>query len=60
MMTAAQVDKVIDEVSSLVGGEDQGLVAFILRMKADRCENTDEFAHLAIKMLETTFGVSAA
>lgn len=59
MMTAAQVDKVIEEVSALVGGEDKGLVAFILRMKADRCDNTDEFAQLAIRMMETTFGVAA-
>ena len=31
-MTAQEVDKVIDEVSALVGGDDRGLFAWVLRM----------------------------
>jgi len=58
-MTAAEVDKVIDQVSALVGGEDRGLFAFVLRMAADKAENTDQFAMLAMKMLEKTFGITA-
>ena len=58
-MTAAEVDKVIDRVSAMVGGEDRGLFAWVLRMAADKADNTDQFAMLAMKMLETTYGVRA-
>lgn len=58
-MTAQEVDKVIDQVSALVGGEDRGLFAFVLRMAADQAESTDQFSMLATKMLERTYGAAA-
>jgi hypothetical protein len=56
-MTAQEVDKVIDQVSALVGGDDRGLFAWVLRMAADQASNTDEFSILAMKMLEKTYGI---
>ena len=58
-MTAQEIDKVVDQVSALVGGEDRGLFAFVLRMAADQAENTDQFSMLAMRMLEKTYGVAA-
>ena len=58
-MTAAEVDKIIDKVSALVGGDDRGTFAFVLRCAADSAANTDQFAILAMKMLENTYGVRA-
>ena len=58
-MTAKQVDDVIEKVSALVGGEDRGLFAWVLRMAADQAENADQFSMLAMKMLEKTYGVRA-
>jgi hypothetical protein len=58
-LTAKEVDDVIEKVASLVGGEDRGLFAWVLRLAADQAENTDQFSMLAIKMLEKTYGVRA-
>jgi hypothetical protein len=58
-LTAKQTDEVIDRVSALVGGEDRGMFAFVLRMAADTAENQDQFAIFAMKMLEKTFGIRA-
>ena len=57
-LSAQEVDTVIDKVSALVGGDDRGLFAFVLRMAADQAENTDQFSMLAMKMLEKTYGVT--
>ncbi len=59
MLTAKQIDEVIDRVSALVGGEDRGLFAFVLRAAADSAQTQDQFMILAMKMLEKTFGVAA-
>jgi len=58
-MTAQEVDNVIEKVSALVGGDDRGLFAWVLRMAADQASNTDQFSILAMKMLEETYGISA-
>ena len=58
-MTSAQVDDVIEKVSSMVGGDDRGIFAFVLRMAADTAENTDQFAMLAMRMMEQTYGKAA-
>jgi hypothetical protein len=58
-MTAQEVDNVIEKVSALVGGDDRGMFAWVLRMAADQAPNTDQFSILAMKMLEETYGISA-
>jgi hypothetical protein len=55
-LTAAQTDEVIDKVSALVGGDDRGMFAFVLRAAADQAESQDQFAYFAMRMLEKHFG----